>query len=64
MASPTNRKTILGQYLEISKLGSGTFGSVYKCKDIKTGGFVAIKKFKKHYASHDEAFNQREVQVL
>jgi serine/threonine protein kinase len=57
MASPTLRKTILGQYLEIAKLGSGTFGSVYKCKDIKTGAIVAIKKFKKHFDSHNEAFN-------
>ena len=42
-------------------MGSGTFGNVYRCVDLKTGEIVAIKKLKREYNSQEEAFNQREI---
>jgi cyclin-dependent kinase-like len=45
-------------------VGSGTFGSVYKCRDVQTGEMVAIKKFYSPYSSMDEVFEQWELQVL
>eukprot|EP00347_Sterkiella_histriomuscorum_P019541 403341239 len=55
---------MLGQYESIAKLGSGTFGNVYRCVDLKTGEIVAIKKLKKSYQSIEDAFSLREIQVL
>lgn len=34
------------KYEIISVIGEGSFGKVYKCKNIETGQYVAIKKFK------------------
>ena len=47
---------MLGQYEILSKIGSGTYGSVLKARDIKSGDIVAVKKFKKQYTSREEAF--------
>lgn len=55
---------MLGQYEQITKMGSGTFGNVYRCVDLKTGDVVAIKKLKKSYDSIEDAFSLREIQVL
>jgi len=55
---------MLGQYQVLEKIGSGTFGSVYKCVDIKTDEVVAIKKMKKVYESAEDAYNVREVRIL
>ena len=55
---------ILGQYQVLEKIGSGTFGSVYKCIDTLSEEVVAIKKMKKIYESAEEAYNLREVRVL
>jgi serine/threonine protein kinase len=54
---PKESELILGQYQLLAKLGSGTFGNVYKCLDLVSGEIVAIKKLKKYYNSHDEAFD-------
>ena len=55
---------ILGQYQILEKVGSGTFGAVYKCLDITNEEIVAIKKMKKVYDNAEDAYNLREVKVL
>lgn len=55
---------MLGQYQVLEKIGSGTFGSVYKCLDVRTDEVVAIKKLKKVYETAEDAYNIREVRVL
>ncbi len=57
-------KIILGKYQRLAKIGSGSYGNIYKCIDTSTDEVVAIKKFKKHFKSRDEAYNLREVRVL
>ena len=36
----------LEKYERIDKLGEGTYGVVYKCRDVKTGEIVALKKIR------------------
>ena len=36
----------LERYQRIDKLGEGTYGVVYRCKDTKTGEYVALKKIR------------------
>jgi len=36
----------LERYERLEKLGEGTYGVVYKCRDIKTGEIVALKKIR------------------
>ena len=55
---------MLGQYQVLEKIGSGTFGAVYKCMDVKTEEIVAIKKMKKVYETAEDAYNVREVKIL
>ena len=38
----------MDQYHIIELIGDGTYGTVYKGKDIETNEYVAIKKMKKH----------------
>lgn len=42
------------QYKIQEKLGDGTYGSVFKAVNIKSGDVVAIKRFKRKYTSWDE----------
>ena len=35
-----------GKYEVIGMVGEGAYGIVYKCKNLETGKYVAIKKFK------------------
>lgn len=48
----------------MEKIGSGTFGSVYKCIDVTNDEIVAVKKMKKVFESQEDAFNIREVKIL
>jgi serine/threonine protein kinase len=34
------------RYQRLEKLGEGTYGIVYKCKDMHTGEIVALKKIR------------------
>ena len=45
-------------------MGSGTFGAVYKCVDVRTDEVLAIKKMKKVYETAEDAYNIREIRVL
>lgn len=52
------------RYTLIKEVGDGTFGSVWRAINKKTGEVVAIKKMKKKYFSWDECVNLREVKSL
>ncbi|KAJ3291687.1 hypothetical protein HK104_005877, partial [Borealophlyctis nickersoniae] len=46
------------------KLGEGTFSEVLKVKHKKSGKVFAMKRFRKHFNSHEEVENLREIQAL
>ncbi|KAJ1642535.1 dual specificity protein kinase yak1, partial [Coemansia asiatica] len=50
------------QYLILEMLGSGTFGQVVKCQNIKTGDFFAVKVIKNKSAYYNQSM--MEVQML
>eukprot|EP00760_Papus_ankaliazontas_P022772 PhM_4_TR1898/c1_g1_i1/m.38063/K02206/CDK2; cyclin-dependent kinase 2 len=55
------------RYFKLSKLGEGTYGSVYKCRDVQTGRIVALKKIRVDAADGDEglpATALREISIL
>lgn len=65
MQKPTPPESLLlNRYQILEKIGSGTFGAVYKCRDSTNEEIVAIKKMKKVFESKEDAFNLREVKVL
>jgi len=39
-------KSRIDKYQKLEKLGEGTYGVVYKAKDIKTGDVLALKKIR------------------
>lgn len=49
---------IIDDYYEISTLGNGSFGKVYKSKDIY-GNYVTIKKIKK--IEYDDYYNEKAI---
>jgi len=63
MQQPTP-ELMLGQYQVVEKIGSGTFGAVYKCIDTLNDEIVAIKKMKKVFDTADDAYALREVKIL
>ncbi len=51
MSEKTNQKFVqeasqLEKYERMEKLGEGTYGVVYKCKDLRSGEIVALKKIR------------------
>ncbi|KAL5550831.1 hypothetical protein UlMin_001007 [Ulmus minor] len=54
----------MDRYTLIKEVGDGTFGSVWRAINKKTGEVVAIKKMKKKYYSWEECVNLREVKSL
>ena len=55
---------VLDEFELGEKIGSGTFGEVYKCRSLKDGRMYALKRFKHKFVSQKKAFEQREVQIL
>lgn len=51
-------------YEVIEKIGSGSYGDVYKAMDWKKNMLVAIKKFKKNYAAIEDCNWEKELQIL
>lgn len=35
----------MDRYEKLTRLGEGSYGVVYKCRDRDTGGLVAVKRF-------------------
>lgn len=54
----------MNQFEEIKVLGGGGFGTVTKCREIKTGEIVAIKKMKQKFSSFEECLQLKEVKSL
>ena len=51
-------------YTTIESLGDGSYGTVIKATNNKTGEICAIKKFKNKYESWNECLELREVKSL
>ena len=54
-------KEIWEKYEELGKLGSGTFGNVYKAKNKSTGKYVAIKEITKSKYNSSEYLSEVEM---
>jgi protein kinase len=54
----------MDKYNTIKTIGDGTYGSVLKAMNRKTGEIVAIKKMKKKYYQWRSCIDQQEIQSL
>lgn len=52
------------KYSTVKVIGDGTYGSVIKAMNRRTGEIVAIKKMKKKYFKWNECVQQKEVESL
>jgi len=62
---PFKNTTILGKFKKIEVLGEGSYGKVYKAKDLSTNQIVAVKKIK--FDKDDEGIPSttlREISIL
>ena len=63
--SVTNEKfTTINQYIMIRKLGSGSYGSVYLCKDKESSEEFAIKIIKRSKLKNVNGFKAQEMAIL
>ena len=46
-----------GVYEQDDIIGGGSFGHVYKCRNIKTGKVYAVKQFKTKFNTKKKAFD-------
>ena len=60
-SSPERKLIVWNEYEQEELIGGGSFGHVFKCRHLKTGKTVAIKKFKNKYTTKKKAFDQREI---
>lgn len=42
---PNGQSGKMDRYEKLSRLGEGSYGIVYKCRDRESGGLVAVKRF-------------------
>jgi len=54
----------MDKYNTIKVIGDGTYGSVIKAMNRRSGEIVAIKKMKKKYFRWHDCIGQKEVQSL
>ena len=54
----------MDKYSCIKTIGDGTYGSVIKAQNRKTGEIVAIKKMKKKYFKWSACIDQKEIESL
>jgi serine/threonine protein kinase len=48
-------------YILNEKIGSGSYGDVYKATDVKKSIQVAVKKFKKNYSKIEDCHKEKEL---
>lgn len=63
--SRTPSRRPMERYEKVAKLGEGSYGTVYKCRNRETGEIVAIKKFTE--SEEDPAIRKialREIRLL
>ena len=55
-----DQQSCMDKYEKIRKIGEGSYGQVFKCRNKETGQIVAIKKFK----DNAKNFIRRELKML
>ena len=51
----------MDKYNTVKTIGDGTYGSVIKAMNRRTGEIVAIKKMKKKYYKWNQCIDQKEI---
>jgi male germ cell-associated kinase len=54
----------MDKYTTVKTIGDGTYGSVLKAMNKRTGEIVAIKKMKKKYYKWNACVDQKEIESL
>ena len=52
---------VYNEYEQEELIGGGSFGHVFRCRNVETGKYYAIKKFKNKFQTKKKAFDQREI---
>ena len=61
---PLAAQTRLGPYEILSLIGAGGMGEVYKARDTRLDGIVALKVLPKHFVGNHYALSVREQRIL